>query len=213
MKNDLQLAEALLKPLFEESLVREMLQFGEIKHFSEGEVIMDYGKYVRSMPLILKGTIKVFREEDDKEILLYYLSDQETCSMAYSCCMEARKSEVKAIADEDVFLVSIPHQKLDEWLCSYPSWKNYIMRSFNLRFIELLKSLEQIAFHRLDERLENYLREKSARSGSALIHLSHQQIADEMGSSRVVISRLLKHLENEKRLLIYRNEIKLLPNF
>lgn len=213
MRHELAEAEEILKPLFEERLLREMLQYGELKRFTEGELIMDYGKYVRSMPLILKGTIKVFRQEEDKEILLYYLSDQETCSMAYSCCMEARKSEVKTIADEDVFLVSIPHQKLDEWLCTYPSWKNYIMRSFNIRFIELLKSLEQIAFHRLDERLENYLREKSVRSGSAVVHLSHQQIADEMGSSRVVISRLLKHLENEGRLLIYRNEIKLLPSF
>ena len=100
MNTDLQEAHDLLKPLFEERLLKEMLQFGELKRFPEGEVIMDYGKYVRSMPLILKGTIKVFRQEEDKEILLYYLSDQETCSMAYSCCMEARKSEVKAIADE-----------------------------------------------------------------------------------------------------------------
>ncbi len=110
--------------IFEPALVTEMYQFGEIRQFKEGDLIMDYGKYIRYMPLILKGTIKVLRKDDNgKEILLYYLSSNESCSMAYSCCVEAKKSEVKAIAEEDVELLSIPHLKLEEWLCKYPSWK------------------------------------------------------------------------------------------
>ena len=133
--------------------------------------------------------------------------------MAYSCCVEAKKSEVKAIAEDDVELIAIPHIKLDEWLCKYPGWKNYIMRSFNERFLELLKSIESIAFHKLDERLIGYLKEKSRLSGSAVIKASHYLIADELATSRVVVSRLLKQLENNGKILLYRNEIKLLKDF
>ena len=164
--------------------------------------------------MIVNGTIKVLRrDEKGKEILLYYLSSTESCSMAYSCCLEAKKSEIRAIAEDDVELLAIPHAKLDEWLCKYPSWKNYIMRSFNERFLELLKSIESIAFHKLDERLISYLKEKQRLSGSSVIKVSHYVIADELATSRVVISRLLKQLENEGKILLYRNEIKLLKDF
>ena len=200
--------------IFEPALIKEIHQFGELKQFKEGDVIMDYGKYIRMMPIIVKGTIKVFRMDDTgNEILLYYLSSNESCSMAYSCCVEAKKSEVKAIAEEDGELIAIPHIKLDEWLCKYPGWKNYIMRSFNERFLELLKSIESIAFHKLDERLISYLKEKQRLSGSSVIKASHYLIAEELATSRVVVSRLLKQLENEGKILLYRNEIKLLNGF
>jgi CRP/FNR family transcriptional regulator, anaerobic regulatory protein len=203
-----------LKGVFEPGLLKEMEQFGALQNFKEGDLIMDYGKYIRMMPIILKGTVKVLRlDENGNEILLYYLSSNESCSMAYSCCIEAKKSEVKAIAEDNVELIAIPHSKLDEWLCTYPSWKNYIMRSFNERFIELLKSIESIAFHKLDERLMAYLKEKQRLTGSSVIKASHYLIADELATSRVVISRLLKQLENSKKIILYRNEIKLLPSF
>ena len=200
--------------IFEPALIKEMYQFGVIKHFKEGDIIMDYGKYIRMMPIVLKGTIKVYRMDDNgNEILLYYLSSNESCSIAYSCCVEAKKSEVKAVAEDDVELLAIPHIKLDEWLCKYPSWKNYIMHSFNERFLELFKSIESIAFRKLDERLISYLKEKQRISGSSLIKTSHNQIAEELATSRVVVSRLLKQLENEKKVILYRNEIKLLKDF
>lgn len=203
-----------LKSLFEPALLQEIQQFGTWQSFKENDLIMDYGKYIRMMPIIIKGTVKVLRlDENGNEILLYYLSSSESCSMAYSCCIEAKKSEVKAIAEDDVELIAIPHIKLDQWLCTYTSWKNYIMRSFNDRFIELLKSIESIAFHKLDERLIAYLKEKQRHSGSSVIKSSHYQIADELATSRVVISRLLKQLENSKKIILYRSEIKLLPSF
>ncbi len=207
-------ADSSSNTLFEPALIKEMQQFGENKSYKEGDIIMDYGKYIRMMPLIISGTIKVLRmDENGNEILLYYLSSDESCSMAYSCCMEAKKSEVKAIAEDDVELLAIPHTKLDEWLCKYPSWKNYIMRSFNERFLELLKSIESIAFHKLDERLISYLKEKQRLSGSSVIKVSHNLIADELATSRVVVSRLLKQLENSKKIILYRNEVKLLKDF
>lgn len=203
-----------LTKIFEPKLLQEIEAYGSWQSFKDGDVIIDYGKYIRTMPIVLKGTVKVYRlDELGNEILLYYLSSSESCSMAYSCCVEAKKSEIKAIAEEEVELIAIPHEKLDEWLCVYPSWKNYIMRSFNERFIELLKSVESIAFHKLDERLIAYLKEKKRVTGSSVIKGSHYLIADELSTSRVVISRLLKQLENEKQIILYRNEIKLLPIF
>lgn len=207
-------SETSFESTFEPALIKEMQEFGELKYFKEADIIMDYGKYIRMMPIILKGTIKVYRRDDSgKELLLYYLSSNESCSMAYSCCVEAKKSEVKAIAEEDVELLAIPHDKLDEWICKYPSWKNYLMRSFNERFLELLRSIESIAFHKLDERLIAYLKEKKRLSGSNVIRASHYLIADELATSRVVVSRLLKQLENDGKILLYRNEIKLLKDF
>lgn len=203
-----------LRNIFEPQLIKEIQQFGILQSFKDGDLIMDYGKYVRMMPIILEGTVKVYRlDENQNEILLYYLSSNESCSMAYSCCLEAKKSEVKAIAEDNVELIAIPHVKLDDWLCTFPSWKNYIMRSFNERFIELLKSIESIAFHKLDERLISYLKEKQRLTGSSVIKASHNLIADELATSRVVISRLLKQLENSKQIILYRNEIKLLASF
>jgi CRP/FNR family transcriptional regulator len=203
-----------LRSVFEPALLKEIGQFGIFQQFKEGDLIMDYGKYIRMMPIVLKGTIKVMRmDEQGKEILLYYLSSSESCSMAYSCCLEAKKSEVKAIAEDDVEIVAIPHVKLDEWLCTYQGWKNYIMRSFNERFTELLKSIESIAFHKLDERLIAYLKDKKRLMGSSVIKATHYMIADDLATSRVVISRLLKQLENDKKIILYRNEIKLLSAF
>lgn len=200
--------------LFETALVEEILAIKNVKPFKEGETIIDYGMAIKFMPYIISGTIRVMKnDEDNREILLYYLSSNESCSMAYSCCMEAKKSEVRAIAEDNVALIAIPHDKLDEWLIKYPSWKSYIFNGFTQRFNELLKSIESIAFHKLDERLITYLANKAKITGKSALQLSHSQIAEEMGTSRVVISRLLKHLENDKKLLLYRNEIKLLKDF
>jgi len=199
---------------FEPELVKEMEIFGQFRSFKEGELIMDYGKYIRMMPIVIHGTLKVLkRDENGKEVLLYYLSNSETCSMAYSCCLEAKKSEVKAIAEEDTDIIAIPHDKLDEWLCKFPTWKHYILNSFNERFLELLKSIESITFHNLDDRLISYLKEKQRHSKSNLLKISHATISDDLATSRVVISRLLKQLENDGKILLFRNEIKLLQPF
>jgi CRP/FNR family transcriptional regulator, anaerobic regulatory protein len=203
-----------LSLIFENKLVDEILNLAEVIQVKEGDVIMDYGKKVRFLPIIINGTIRVMRkDEEGREIILYYLTNNESCAMAYACCMEAKLSEVKAVAEDNVELIKIPHEKLDEWLLKYPSWKSYIFKSFTLRFNELLRSLESIAFHKLDERLINYLKNKSKLSGKSSLQLSHNQIGEEMGTSRVVISRLLKQLENDKKLILYRNEIKLLSGF
>lgn len=212
MKKDINTAK--LESIFEKELIKELFQYGETKPFSAGEVIMDYGKYVRMMPIILSGTVKVLRkDENGKEILLYYLSDNESCSMAYGCCIAAKKSEIKAVAEEDGQLLAIPFVKLTDWLCKYEGWRNYIFNSFNERFLELLNSIDIMAFGNMDRRIKQYLKEKYERTGSAVIKVSHYKIAEELATTRVVVSRILKQYENEGQLLLYRSEIKLLKPF
>ena len=203
-----------LESIFEKELIQELFQFGDVKYFSAGDVIMDYGKYVRMMPIILSGTVKVFRKDDNgREILLYYLSDNESCSMAYSCCISAKKSEIKAVAEDDGKYLVIPFVKLNDWLCKYEGWRTYIFNSFNERFTELLNSIDIMAFGNMDTRIKQYLIEKYERSGSTSIKVSHYKIAEELATTRVVISRILKNYENDKKLILYRNEIKLLNGF
>lgn len=203
-----------LSQIFERELVNEIISASELMTVEEGTLLMDYGKKVKFMPIVVSGTLKVMRkDEEGREIILYYLTNNESCAMAYTCCMEAKLSEVKAVAEDALQILKIPHEKLDEWLMKYPSWKSYVFNSFTQRFNELLRSLESVAFQKLDERLIRYLANKVKVSGKSSIQLSHNQIAEEMGTSRVVISRLLKQLENDKKLLLYRNEIKLLSTF
>ena len=199
------------KQIFEPELLKEFEQ--KAKHFSvkEGDIILDIGQTVRVIPIVLSGTLKISRiDEDGHELLLYYVSPKESCAMTFTCCMQQYPSEVKAVAEEDTELLAIPISLMDEWMMKYPTWKSFVMKTIRTRFNELLKTIDQIAFQKLDERLIHYLKEKSKATGSSLVNLSHEQIANELATSRVVISRLLKKLENEKKLLLYRNQIKLL---
>ena len=172
---------------------------------------MDYGQIIRQMPLITKGSVKISRQDEDgHELFLYYINAHETCAMTFTCCMMRNASEIKAVAEEDVEMLLLPIDVMDKWMMKYTTWKSFIMRTIMLRFNELLKTIDQIAFQQLDERLIHYLTEKSKINHSSVITLSHQTIADDLASSRVVISRLLKKLENDKRIILYRNQIKLL---
>lgn len=197
--------------LFEPELLREMEHVAQIIKAKEGETILELGQTVRVMPIVLSGIIRVTRQGDSgHELLLYYIAPAESCAMTFTCCMQLLPSEIKAVAEEDSELLAIPVAVMDQWLMKYPTWKGFVMRTIRSRFNELLQAIDQIAFQNLDERLIHYLRKKSAATGSSLINLSHEQIANELATSRVVISRLLKKLENDKRVLLYRNQIKLL---
>jgi CRP/FNR family transcriptional regulator len=202
------------KTIFEPKLLAEFK--AKAKHVSvkAGETILDYGQIVRSMPIIAKGVVKVSRmDEDGKELLLYYVNAQESCAMTFTCCMEQFPSEIKATAEEDVEMLTVPITVMDEWLMKYSTWKSFVMGTIRSRFNEMLHTIDQIAFQKLDERLKHYLQQKSINSGSKLLNISHEEIARDLATSRVVISRLLKKLENDKLLLLYRNQIKLLSSF
>lgn len=199
---------------FEPELINELRIKAKPVSVKAGETILDYGQIVRTMPIVVSGVVKVYRQDDEgREILLYYVNSKESCAMTFTCCMEQFPSEIKAIAEKDVDMLAIPINVMDEWLMKYPTWKSFVMTTIRNRFNEMLHSIDQIAFHKLDERLISYLKLKSETTGSKLINLSHEQIANDLATSRVVISRLLKKLENEKLLLLYRNQIKLLSDF
>ncbi|MCC6182669.1 MAG: Crp/Fnr family transcriptional regulator [Bacteroidia bacterium] len=197
--------------VFEPELLKEMEAKSKILFVKEGELIIDIGRTVTTIPLLLSGVLKVSRvDENGKELLLYYVSAHQSCAMTFTCCMQQYPSEVRAIAESDVELIAIPIGVMDEWLMKYPTWKSFVMRTVRNRFNELLNTIDQLAFQKLDERLVNYLVDKSKATGSTIINLSHEEIALDMASSREVISRLLKKLENEGMVLLYRNQIKLL---
>lgn len=198
------------KHIFEPELLKEFVEKAERLSAKEGDVILDIGQTVRVIPIVLSGTLKISRMDEGKELLLYYVSAKESCAMTFTCCMQQFPSEVKATAEDDVEFLAIPISMMDAWMMKYSTWKSFVMKTIRARFNELLKAIDQLAFQKLDERLIHYLKEKSKATGSLVINLSHEQIATEMASSREVISRLLKKLENEKKLLLYRNQIKLL---
>lgn len=196
---------------FEPALLKEIEQKGQLMVVKEGAIIMEPGQTVRNIPILLSGSLKITRpNEEGHELLLYYVNANESCAMTFTCCMQQYPSEIKATAEEDSELLTIPIGIMDEWLVKYPTWKSFVMRTMRNRFNELLKTIDQIAFQKLDERLINYLKEKAKTNNSSLINVSHEQIASELATSRVVISRLLKKLENDGKLLLYRNQIKLL---
>ena len=200
-----------LEKLFERELLTELYATAQHISVPADTTILDIGQNIRVMPIILKGSVKVLREDEEgRELLLYYINPNEGCAMTFTCCMEQQTSEIKAVAEEDVELLAVPVNVMDRWIQQYPSWKSFVMKTMRTRFNELLQTIDQIAFQQLDERLVNYLRERSKKASSTLLNLSHQEIANDLASSRVVISRLLKKLEQNKKLLLYRNQIKLL---
>src|SRR5215831_17196254 len=197
--------------IFEPELMAELETKSMLMQVRGGETMLNPGQTIRAVPIVLSGTFKVSRiNEEGQELLLYYVKEGESCAMTFTCCMMAHHSVIKGTAEEDSELLCIPVNLMDEWMMKYRTWKRFVMTTILNRFAEVLKSIDEIAFKKLDDRLVNYLKEKSKATGSPLINLSHQQIADELGTNRVVISRLLKKLELDKKLLLYRNQVRLL---
>ncbi|MGB3801579.1 MAG: Crp/Fnr family transcriptional regulator [Lewinella sp.] len=184
---------------------------GRLHRFSEGTVIMDYGQYVRMLPLIMEGTIKISRQaEDGSELFLYYLTRGESCAMTFSCCLAAKQSVIRAVAEEDTVILGLPQTKLDEWMMRYKSWKNFVMQAYDQRMNELVRTIDQVAFQQLDERLLDYVSKRAAIRDDRTILSSHQAIADDLHVSREAISRLLKTMENRGMVALGRNRIQLL---
>tara|TARA_R110000868_G_scaffold145181_4_gene365255 strand:+ start:32909 stop:33541 length:633 start_codon:yes stop_codon:yes gene_type:complete len=197
--------------IFEKELIDEIIQVGTFKEVPEGYKLIEIGEYIKSMPLLISGAIKVLREDKDgDELLLYYLEKGETCSMTLTCCMSQSKSEVRAIAETDTKLIMIPVQKMEEWTAKYKSWRNFVFESYHKRLNELLTTIDSIAFQNMDERLIGYIKEKSRINKDNTIHNTHQEIAYDLHSSRVVISRLLKKLEEMGKIELHRNFIKII---
>lgn len=189
-------------------LTRKLYQNGIRKTYHQGEMILDENASIRSIPIVLKGLLKVMRtEEDGKEILLYYIKAGESCIMSFLGGMHHEKSIVKAEVEEEAEVLFLPIEKVSLFIKEYPEWLDYIFRLYHKRFEELLDIINAIAFKKVDERLLNLLYKKSEISQSKTIVITHEQLANELGTARVVVSRLLKQLEDSGKLKLGRNKI------
>lgn len=196
--------------LAERGLQEEIVNIGKLLFFKAGETIMDYGSYVKLIPLVIQGSLKVIREGDDgQEVFLYYLEPGDACTMSFTCCLMNKKSQIRAVAEEDTLIIGIPVRQMDDWMTRYQSWKNFVMLSYDNRLLELVKTIDSIAFQRMDERLMQYLQRKAEVTNSKEINVTHQEIAYDLNASREAISRLLKQLEKEDFLKLGRNKIVL----
>lgn len=192
-------------------LVEKLYQYGITKNYHEGDIILDENASIRSIPIVMKGMLKVIRtEEDGREILLYYIKAGESCIMSFLGGMHNEKSIVKAEIEEDAEILFLPVDKVSLFIKEHPEWLDYIFRLYHKRFEELLDIINAIAFKKVDERLLNLLNKKTELTASDTINTTHEQLANELGTARVVVSRLLKQLEEEGRLKLGRNKITLL---
>ncbi|MFC5193779.1 MULTISPECIES: Crp/Fnr family transcriptional regulator [Bizionia] len=193
---------------FEKDLLDEINQVGFLKEVKQDDVLIEIGSYVKSMPLLITGAIKILRQDNDgDELLLYFLEKGDTCAMTLTCCLGRTKSEIRAIAETDARLIMIPIEKMEEWSSKYKSWRNFVFESYHSRLNEMLDTIDSIAFLKMDARLLKYLNEKARVSEDYTIYSTHQDIAYELNTSRVVVSRLLKKLENMGKVQLNRNYI------
>jgi len=197
--------------LFEENLINDIVASSTLRDFNEGDVLIDFGDFIKKMPLLISGAIKILREDfDEGELLLYFLEKGDTCAMTMACCLGETKSEIRAVAETKGQVVMIPVEKMEEWLGKYKSWRNYVFNSYNNRLKEMLTAIDNLAFMNMNERLLNYLFEKAKVNKSREVLNTHQEIAYDLHTSRVVISRLLKALEREGRIKLNRATIEIL---
>ncbi|CAM3319756.1 Crp/Fnr family transcriptional regulator [Empedobacter stercoris] len=200
--------EATYPYQFEDELLDEINELGSLIEFKANDVMIDLNQFIKGMPILLKGAIKIMREDfDEGELLLYFLEKGDTCAMTMACCLGDRQSKIRAIAETDGELVMIPITKMDEWLAKYASWRRFIFDSYNNRMEEMLVAIDNLAFNDMNQRLKKYLLDVASINKGKVIVKTHQEIAYELNTSRVVISRLLKALEKEGFLQLNRNEI------
>lgn len=197
--------------LFEDELLDEIEKVGVCKKVEQGMVLMDIGQNITAMPLLFSGAIKIMREDESgDELILYFIEKGDTCAMTFSCCLGTGKSEIRAVAEVDTELLMIPIEKMEEWLTKYSSWRHFILDSYHTRLSELLETVDTLAFMKMDERLFKYLRDKAMVTNDDIIYATHQDVARDLHTSRVVVSRLLKQMEKEGKIALTRNQIKVI---
>ena len=188
-----------------------LLSYGIEKSFSEGEVILNEDTYVRAIPLVITGNVKVMQtDQNGREILLYYIKSGESCIMSFMAGLHQGKSRVKAVADEQTELLLIPMEKVSLLIKEDPEWLDYLFRLYHKRFEELLQVVNAVAFRKMDERLLSFIKMKCRHMDSDTLSITHEQLANELGTVRVVVSRLLKRMEEEGMVKLARNKISLM---
>lgn len=197
--------------LFTEPKLREeILANCQLKTFVKGDVIVREGQFVKVVPIVVSGIIRVFQTKEDREILLYYVESKQTCMMSLSACFFNNESPSQAVAVEKTDVLIVPTRLITQWQKEYSSWNQFVIRTFRNRYDELLNSFESVAFERIDKRVLEYLEFRVSRQEDKTVKISHLELANELGTTRVVISRILKQFELDKKVKLYRGAIKLL---
>ncbi|WP_417886866.1 Crp/Fnr family transcriptional regulator [Zunongwangia sp.] len=196
--------------IFEKELLEEIAISGKLMQFKEGDFIIDINARIISMPLVISGAIKVLREDTEgDELLLYFLEQGETCAMSLDCCLGESKSEIRAIAEKETKVIMIPISKMQIWLGKYKSWRDFVFNSYHTRLKEMLGTIDTIAFLNMDSRIYKYLQNKALINKNKDLTITHKQIAIDLHTSRVVVSRILKKLEIDNKITLFRNHIKI----
>ncbi|MBA4850629.1 Crp/Fnr family transcriptional regulator [Emticicia sp. BO119] len=211
MKPSIKLLQEKFTGIFEFELLQELSEVGNYTTIDEGHILMQVGGYIRSVPIILQGSIKILRPDNEgREALLYYLGGMDSCAMSLTCCLGQKRSEIMAVAEEKTTLISVPVEKVEEWMTKYNSWKYFVFMTYQKRFEDLLNTIDQIAFHKLDDRLLMLLKKKAKACDCKVLVTTHEELANELATSREVVSRLLKQLEKMNKVRLSRNKIDLL---
>ena len=198
-------------PSFSSELVKEVETNASIQSFETDTVIIRTGQYIKNTVLVISGKIKVYREDENGgEFFMYHLQPGQACAISMICATKNEKSQIMAKVVEDVELIMVPLPLMDKWMMEHRSWYEFVISSYRARFEEVLEVIDNIAFRAMDERLEFYLKRHAEVCGCNELKLSHQEIATELNTSREVISRLLKKMEQRGLVTLYRNNIELL---
>lgn len=196
--------------LFEKDLIESILTHGTLVTLKKGDLLINAGQTITTIPLVLNGIIKISREDENAdEIVLYFLEKGDTCAVSLNC-LNSKESIVKGIADVDTDIITIPVEKASQWICKYNSWKEFVLNSNNNRLEEMIEVIDTLAFMNMDERIHKYLTDQAKITNSSAINITHSKIAQDLNTSRVVVSRLLKQLEKQKRIVLYRSKIQLI---
>lgn len=203
-----------LPTITDPALLQGLVSFGKELDFLPGKVITEPGQFIKMVPIVLEGSIKILRmDEDGKELFLYFLEPGETCALSLTCCTASRPSEIKAVTEERTKILAVPIEKHEEWSEQFKQWKEFVAMTYQARFQQMLEALDAVAFKRMDERLMRFIVTKMKQHKTNELHTTHQEIANELGTSREVISRLLKQLERKKWIELGRNIIYVRDDF
>lgn len=195
---------------FSEELIEELEKYGSLVELDEGTEVLREGQYVKMIPIVLKGAIKVFTRGEEKELLLYNIEPGESCVMSFMAGLNNSSSKVFAIAEEDSSVFLMPSSKLQQWVKTHPSLNQLFFSLYEQRYTSLLETINHLLYNKLDARIYQYLLEKVKHKQSRLVEIRHRQIAAELGTAREVVSRLIKKLEQEGKLRQVQNGIEIL---
>ncbi|TXG35301.1 Crp/Fnr family transcriptional regulator [Seonamhaeicola maritimus] len=197
--------------IFEDKLIDEIVKVGHFDKIKSGELLVDIGEDMTHIPLILKGVVKIMRQEKEgDEIVLYFLERGDTCAISFVNCINKKQSIFKGIVERDIEAVFLPVEYIDEWLAKFKSWRHFIIDSYHFRLIEMVESIDSLAFLKMNTRILKYLTDKVKINHDVDIEITHQEIANDLNTSRVVITRILKQLHDDGKIYSTRNSVKVL---